>query len=374
MATDVIISAFATPPQKRAREIAQPLDRFRNRPKLIGLGGIGSNVFRLPTDTKSAPREPWGGKPFSREAAMYRSKGGGSVLQGLLNSQARGIEVGRIAIIGFSAGGTFLHEILKSEQDRKMVDVCLVLDGVHVARIPNGRFIEQSLDPWVQFAAQAMYVGVVSQRGTHERDPFLGPVFASSHTNIKQSAALEAIVGNTTSSTEAVIDAAAQLVGKRQASGQWKAGSPKHITTQFGNLTSGVPKDGFPVAMGPAKAGQPKPWASVPAPYKAWHSMPEPLVKAAWGNCYDFDYGGTVAADHVFQAWHVQRALWETLLIPRWNAEIQSPYAVSGLGAFEECCPGPGGNLVGMQTAPSYLLMGGAFLAGAYAGYRIIRG
>jgi hypothetical protein len=370
MPTDVIISAFATPPQSRAREVAQPLDRFERRPKLLGLSGIGSDVFMGPGDTERAPREPWGGKPFAREAAMYRAKGGGSVLRGLLNSQARGIEVGRIALVGFSAGGTFLSKVLENEEDRKMVDVCLVLDGLHIARIPNGPFIQQSLQPWAEYAALAMYTGVVAERGTGNRDPFLGPVFASAHTQIRQSAALEAIVGNTTTSTEAVIEAAAVVVGKKQAAGTWRAGTPKHITTDFGALTRNVPKDAFPVAIGPAASGKPTPWARTAAPYKAWHAMPEPLVEAAWGNCYAFDYGGTVAADHVLQAWHVQRALWETLLIPRWNAEVTSPYAVSG---FERCCPGPGGNVVGLETPPPYWAMGVALLAGAALGYQAIR-
>ena len=87
--------------------------------------------------------------------------------------------------------------------------------------------------------------------------------------------------------------------------------------------------------------------------------------------------GGVNAADHVFQAWHVQRAMWATFLAPRWNAVQQSPYAVSGvgLGAFSRCCPGPGGNFVpsGVYPGGASLLWGGLGLAaGVYAGLALM--
>lgn len=367
---DIIISAFATPPQSKPRAIAQPTGAFKDAPLVIDVNGIGSDVWMAPTDTQRAPREPWGGKPFAREAGMYRDVDG-SVLRKLIQSRARGVEPRRICLVGFSAGGTFLHKVLESDIDRKMVDVVLMLDALHVAKSPNGSFVPQALMPWAAFGAQALFAGVKANTGTASTDPFLGPVFVSAHTAIKQSAALEQQVGNTTASTAAVFDASAKYLSELPEY-QQVGGSPRHITTDFSRLVKAVPPEAFPVTIGdkPDAAGR-KPWAYTAGPTKTWTSMPMPTIKSAWGNWYDLDYGGTVAADHVLQAWHVQRALWETFLVPRWNAATKSPYAVAGLGEFARCCPGPGGNLVPAGVYPT----GGSLLwaalgiaAGAYAG------
>jgi len=341
------------------------MELFKETPHLIDLAGIGSDVFMAPTDTKRAPREPWGGTPFAREAAMYRAKTGtDSVLAGLLASKAKGVEARRICLVGFSAGGTFVGQVLKSETDRRMVDVVILLDALMVSKSPAG-FVPQALAPWAQYAAQAIFAGIKSERGTGAKDPFLGPVFVSTHTNIKQSAALEAIVGNTTASTDAVLDASAKAASELP---EYEGGTPKHITTDWKQLVQGFPPDAFPLTIGPSQG--------VPGPAKTWNSMPLPNIKAAWGNFYDLDYGGTTAADHVFQAWRVQRAVWQTMLAPRWNAETQSPYSVAGLGAFERCCPGPGGNFVPsgfFPTGAPYWQMALAAAAGFFAGKTLLK-
>lgn len=361
---DVIISAFATPPQEEQRAIAQPTELFKDEPLLIDLAGIGSDVWMGPTDTKRAPREPWGGTPFAREAAMYRQKSGGdSVLAGLLASKARGVTPRRICLVGFSAGGTFVANVLKSATDRAMVDVVILLDALMVSRSPAG-FIPQALQPWAAYGAKAIFAGIRSERGTGARDPFLGPVFVSTHTNIKQSKALEAMVGNTTSSTDAVMDASAKAASELP---EYEGGSPKHIETNFGNLVQHFPAGSFPLTIGPSQG--------VPGPAKTWTSMPMPLIKAAWGNFYDLDYGGTTAADHVLQAWRVQRACWHTFLVPRWNADTTSPYSVAGLGDFWRCCPGPGGNFVPsgfFSTGAPYWQMALAAAGGFFVGKTIL--
>ena len=366
---DIIISAFATPPQARPRALAQPLDKFKSGPLLVDVNGIGSDIWMAPTDTKRAPREPWGGTPFAREAAMYRDADG-SVLRKLLQARARGTEPGRICLIGFSAGGTFVGNVLKSEIDRRMVDVVILLDALMISKSPAG-FVPQALAPWADYGARALLAGVRAQTGTASTDPFLGPVFVSAHTNIKQSAALEAMVGNTTASTDALFEASAKRLSEIPEYEQAGYGSPRHIETNFAKLAQGVPADAFPVTIGPAKGA----WVQgVPGPAKTWTSMPMPLIKKAYGNWYDFDYGGTVAADHVFQAWHVQRALFETLLIPRWNAEQKSPYTVAGLGSFARCCPGPGGNFVpaGVYPTGGSLIWGAAGLAAGFVAGKIL--
>jgi len=365
MAQDIIISAFATPPQRAQREIAQPLSLFKEQPLLIDLAGIGSDVWMSPTDTKRAPREPWGGTPFAREAGMYREKGSGgdSVLAGLLASKARGVEPRRICLIGFSAGGTFVGNVLKSATDRAMVDMVILLDALMVSRSPAG-FPKQALQPWADYAAKAIFAGIRSERGTGARDPFLGPVFVSAHTSIKQSAALEAQVGNTTSSTAAVMDASMKAASELP---EYEGGGPKHIETNWSQLVSGFPSDAFPLTIGTQQG--------VPGPNKTWTSMPLPLIKAAWGNFYDLDYGGTTAADHVFQAWRVQRAMFNTFLAPRWNADTKSPYSVAGLGDFWRCCPGPGGNFVPpgfFPTGVPYWQLALALGLGAVAGKTLL--
>lgn len=388
MATDIIICPFSIPPQARARAVAQPLELFKNKPVVIGLEGIGSDVFMGPTDTERKPREPWGGAPFSREAAMYRAKGDGSVLQGLLRTRARGIEPKRIAVVGFSAGGTFVNNLLKEEQDRNAIDVVMLLDALHVPKAWNGTFVPQSLEGWATYGANALLAGVRAERGTDNKDPFLGPVFITAHTNIKQSPAIEKQVGNTTASSAAVFEAAIAKLHAWQNAGHVELGGIKTVETDWRLMTS-VPESAFPVAIGPApdKTGV-TPWARTAAPTKTWMSMPFPNVRQAAGNFYDFDYGGTVAADHVFQAWHVQGALWRTFLAPRWNAEFQSPYAVAGLGggapglpgvgamgAFARCCPGEGGNLVArgyFDTGVGYGLMAGAAGLGFLLGKTIV--
>lgn len=372
MATDIIISAFATPPQSRARAIAQPTNLFSHAPVVLDVNGIGSDVFMGPSDTEKKPREPWGGSPFSREAAMYRAKGDGSVLQGILRTKARGIEPRRICAIGFSAGGTFIKNLVESEQDRSALDMVMMLDALNLPKAWNGDQIPSTLTGYANFGANALLAGVRAARGTDNKDPFLGPTFITSHTNIKQSSALEAQVANTTLASEWVFNASLDVLRGWQESGHVELGGIKTINVDWAQMTQSLPAGAFPVTIGdrPDSAGN-RPWATTPGPTKTWKEMPFPNVRVAAGNFYDFDYGGNVAADHVFEAWHVQGALWRTFLIPRWNAEFNSPYAVAGLGDWSTCCPGRGGNLLppgyfdtGMSTLKLAAIGALGFLAG----------
>lgn len=347
MPTDVIISAFATPggQTSRYRPFAQPVDLFKDKPLVIDVNGIGSDVFMGPSDTSRQPREPWGGAPFSREAAKYRDRSG-SVLRNLIAQRARGVEVRRIALVGFSAGGTFLKNILESEIDRKMVDAAIYLDAINFAKTPSGVVPKASWLGTATFAAHAMYAGFKVRQMNDPRAGFLGPLFVTSHTHIKQSKSLEAQVANTSdSSLLAYGSAMSLLMSEPQFADIQGTNAVGSMQTDLSKLVS-PPAGPFPLTIGSPQG--------VPAPNKTWDAMPQPQIPRALGNFYELDYGGTVAADHVFQAWYAQGAIWRTFLAPRWNAERVSPYSVAGLGDWAPCCVAPGGNPGGQLTRGFY--------------------
>lgn len=353
---DVIISCYATPARAAIRRIAQPVDAFSEPPHVIDVNGIGSDVFMGPYDTERKAREQWGGKPFAREAAMYRDRKSGSVLKKLLARRARGIDVRRIALVGFSAGGTFIHNILASAVDAAMVDAVVLLDALHIAKLYSGQFSPKSLKPWAEFAKRSASAGYDVEYGQRNQAPFMGPLFITSHTAIRQDAAKEKLVGNTTVSSDAVTDIA--YAAERNA---LAAGRPWQFQVDPDALLSFRPPPP-PVSIGPAQG--------VPAPEKTWDKMPMPDADFA-GNFWRLDYGGVHAADHVFQAWYVQGAIWNAFLASRWNALVESPYSVAGLGGFAPCCPGPGGNLVPpgiYPTGASILAIGAAAAVGWFVG------
>lgn len=360
MARDVIISAFATPPQAKMRPLAQPLGIFTSEPRVIDVNGIGSDVWMGPTDTARKPREPWGGTPFAREALMYKQRGGGSVLRGLLKAHLQGDEPRRIAVVAFSAGGTFAHKLLEEPDARALIDTVILLDALHIAKLPNGSFSPKDLKPWVEVAKQALRVGWnAKQRQPAEvkelglRDALLGPLFISAHTAIKQSPELEKLVGNTTASTQAVW---ARAMEEFTSSPEYQSalvdsggGTLASFDYPLLKLRLGVPLNALPITIGPNQG--------VPPPAKTWLIMPAPSVDFSVGNLFDLNYGGTTPADHVFQAWYVQRAIWETFLAPRWNADTKSPVAsilewlnpFAGVGEFQWEPGNPGGNLITQQ-------------------------
>jgi len=371
MAQDVIISAFATPggQTSKYRPVAQPVDIFKDRPLVIDVNGIGSDTWMGPSDTERKPREPWGGAPFSREAARYRDRDG-SVLRKLLQQRARGVEVRRVALVGFSAGGTFLHNVLDSEVDRKMVDAAIYLDAINFAKMPSGVVPKASWYGTAAFAAGAIHAGFKVREMNDARAGFLGPLFVTSHTHIKQSKSLEAQVANTSDSSLLVYGAAMNMLMTdpkfADIMGRSVVGS---MQTNLRSLAD--PPGPFPITIGSPQG--------VPPPNKTWDAMPMPAIPRSLGNFYELDYGGTVGADHVFQAWYAQGAIWRTFLAPRWNAVRESPYTVAGLGDWAACCQGPGGNPGGnfaagfYKTGPSMLLGAAGLAAGFLAGATLLK-
>jgi len=182
---DVVISAFAVPPRSSDRAIAMPLGLFTEEPKVVGVD---------PDYSKGATSDA---AAFAQAAENYRD-GSGHILPRLLRSRLTGVTVRRICLVGFSAGGTFVSRVLASP-DAANVDIVLVLDGMHIQRVPDGSFFSGSYGPWVNF-------GVRAARGVTDLQGVVGPMMLISHTAIRQGPDREKLVGNTDESAAAVFD------------------------------------------------------------------------------------------------------------------------------------------------------------------------
>lgn len=305
-ARDVIVSAFATPPgsievgasQYSKREIAQPLDAFVEEPVLVQV------------DATRMGNEGFYDKAFGREAARYRDESG-SILRRFLASHLSGVEVRRIAVVAFSAGGVFASKLLGSP-DATWIDSVIMLDALHLQKSWEGApsFLEQSIGPWANF-------GVRAARSD-------GPMLVLAHTEIARPAPT---VGSTQESAQAL-------------SSQVAANSPGAPRTGIpGVFFEGPPPPA--VTLGPAQG--------LPPPERTYAEIPMPSGVGR-GDYHAYDFGGTVGADHAFIAWFVQGAVWRGLLAPRWNAGLDCPQPVSGLGQARAC--GPQGVVVPPGTYP----------------------
>lgn len=336
MARDVIISAFA------GSQVGQPMQLFEDEPVRVDVNGIGSDVYKASFDTERKPREPWGGKPFSREAERYRNKGAGSVLQGLLRSHARGVEPRRIALVGFSAGNTFLSAVLKNPHDAPLVDTLISLDGMVYSKDWKGNPV--GFDHWVAFARRA----TGTDRMATAANPYKGPLMVVSHTDIVSGAPKRA------SSTR---DAARHLMW-RVNDAYWAAAKtvPRSVLDEqgakqqqvVGRLRQASERIPLPLKI---RGGN-------PPTTKTWSVPPWPEV-GYLGNLWNLSWGGRGGPDHIFQANQCQRMLWEAYLVPRWNARS---VAVAGLGGG-----GAGRGAIGLAgidwVTPEHTRPGGGIVA-----------
>jgi hypothetical protein len=354
MARDVVISCFAT------RRSAQPVDALAQSPAVISVDGLGSDQYKASFDTERKPREPWGSQPFAREAERYRDADG-SILRKLIQSKARGVTTRRIELVSFSAGTTFIGKVLASPIDAANVDAVIVLDGLHLPKLWSGEFEPRALRTWVDFASRAAGIGQPVQNASAGGAGFLVPLMVISHTNIKQDAAKEKLVGNTTDSAEAVTHAVWQ---RFQRDGRSSRASFEPYDGAALCATAPPPPA---VTLGPPG----------PPPSKTWT---RPACPDPWrlGNLWEIDYGGRSGADHIYQAWYAQKAIWQQWLVPRWNRArsqglvgLGAPPA-AGLGDFVEWW----GNLVPEGVYPAsvpYWQMGLGALVGGALGYKLVR-
>lgn len=80
---------------------------------------------------------------FAATVKSYRQSHGGQFLAPFVKAKAKyaipaGCDVGRIALVGFSAGCGAVKEILNNEQDAKKVDFAYFCDGLHATWAPVG--------------------------------------------------------------------------------------------------------------------------------------------------------------------------------------------------------------------------------------------
>ncbi len=323
---DVLISAFATPPGSM-RELSQNVNYFTDPPAIIE---VPFAQYMRPEDQGMAAGA------FAKSAAALRQSGGGSILGGLLKGYARGFEVRSITLIGFSAGGVFLNEVMKNAADAEMVDGIICLDSLVFNLDWRGNPIEAELRPWVDFgvkAAQNARLLVVAHTEIASPSP-------RQITTTKGAAqALQEHVLAQVSSDPRLYDRVPML----DEDSFFRAPPPPAVTITGGST---VPPKTFEKS-----------------PVSEWQG---------YGNYWTFNYGGRGPADHIYVSWYAQRDIWGGLLAPRLNSGIQCRSgAVQGLGvtADEEGCR-PNRQLVpeGTYTTGTYLWTWAAFLGGLAAG------
>lgn len=339
---------------------------FEDEPVRVEVNGIGSNIWKSPTDTERKPREPWGGKPFSREAQMYAQRGGGSVLQGLLKSKAAGVEPRRIALVGFSAGNTFLSAVLKNKFDAQLIDTLISIDGMTYPKDYKGGAI--GFDHWVAFARRATGM----DRMSTVTNPYKGPLMVVSTT---------AIASASPTKVSSTRDAARHLMW-RVNDAYWAAakGLPGSVLNEqkrkqqevISRLRAASNRVELPLSI---KGGN-------PPTTETWDSPPWPVEIGYLGNLWNLDWGGRGGPDHIFQATIGQRMLWESYLVPRWNARSSAVAGVGGqstrLSGIEWRTPQrtPGGGIVEPGTLhtglPSWLMAVGGCCLGFWGGATLV--
>lgn len=289
--TDVIVSAFATPPQESFRALAQDLSLFVNPPVVIGV------------EPKMEPGEILASAGFNRTAdALKAQDPQGSILRPLLR-RLKGYEIRSVTLIGFSAGNQFLKRVLAGP-DADWVDGVVCLDGLTVQKLWSGKLHEPDLKTWGDFALRAA------------RDRRL---FVNAYTDI---ASHSKQVTSTAEAAVAVMDYVQErLTGTVQ--------NPPYDTN---NLVLGPPPPSVTITV-----NRPTAEGAVPIT-RTWDEMPMPDISAI-GNAWSLGYGGNAEPDHVFISRYVQRAIWKTFLAPRFNEGLfcsGTDVPVSGLGQDEE--------------------------------------
>lgn len=295
MKRDVIISAFATPPQESHRALAQDMSLFVNEPVVVGV------------EPQMAAGEILASAGFNRTADSLKAQDPeGSILRPLLKQRAKGIEVRSVTLIGFSAGNQFLKRVLAGP-DSEWVDGVICLDGLTVQKLWNGALHEPDLAVWGNFAIKA---------ANDKR------LFVNAYTDI---ASHSSQVTSTSEAAMAVMSYVQQHVGAKPALAQ---------AYDLQNLTAPPPPPAVKITINrPTSSG------SVPIT-RTWETMPAPVLFGV-GNAWDLGYGGNAEPDHVFMSRYAQRAIWKTFLAPRLNegtfcAGTNVP--VSGLGEDAASC------------------------------------
>jgi len=182
-----------------------------------------------------------------------------------LAPQHKDIEIGRRALVTFSAGWQLGDEILKSQVECDRLDSYLVEDGIHT----------KSLEHWIRFGVRA---------GRSEAMLLLA------HTQI-----VPPFISTKETNTGIFREVGARL-------------GPDLSTYRV--EPEAVTKPDFPAEGVTIKSG-------APATTRRWASDPLVAVESR-GELHRFEYEGKDGPSHMYIAWHVAPRLWQ-LLAGRWN-------------------------------------------------------
>lgn len=392
MAEDLIFSAFASADSGNLR--ASGLSNWEPREvQPVGELRDGARLIQIPkTGAPGKAPEVYGTAPFKRTMDRMRQVGGGSILSGLLRTYARGVEPRRIAVVGFSAGNKAVHDILENPADRELIDAVISLDGMVYGKTWSGEPVLSGFAPWMKFIDRA---SGLDNMLAHKPDPWLAPLMVHAHTHIQLVDPSTGEISRTASSTQEAADLSWELLKQRylpaiesvpQEVIDHQAARQRETVSRLQGALGAMP---YPVTI---KCGGTSKRFAPDLPTGKGGVMP-------WigklGNYYGLDFEGRTGPDHCFIAYYAQRAIWQSMLIPRWNARGS---AVSGLaggvpvsrslaGAYDsprvdfrapqDGQPGgaivqPGALDTGSRRLSAAALTGGA-LAGATVGYLLAR-
>jgi hypothetical protein len=266
---DLIVSAFATPPQQDMRAMAQDEYLFAARPVVVG---VPYQQYMKPEHQGIASRA------FTEAADRLRSPSG-SILENFFAKFAKGLHPRSVTLIGFSAGCSFVKRCLDSP-DADWIDAVVALDGVHIAKDWKGDALLSEAEPWISFGLRAA------------RDERL------------------LVVANT-----AIVPSSQQITSTRQSSALlieqiWERSrqpvQPPVVSVDWELLTAGPPPPAVSITGGLPKAT------------KTFSESPLQSIDQI-GNFWALDYGGSIGCDHIYVAWYGQRDIWRALLAPRLN-------------------------------------------------------
>lgn len=150
MKRDVIIACFSIPAQKAGRKLVDGTNWEGNAPYVWNL--------QDDPDDKSQIRD----KAFISTARKIRAaalaKGGTGLVPYILNdAMGRGkfTQVGRVALVTFSAGNSAARFIMANPSDQQLIDTFISLDSTAFQRQPDGSVAEPNAEGmgWYQYAA-----------------------------------------------------------------------------------------------------------------------------------------------------------------------------------------------------------------------------
>jgi len=265
MAQDLILTFFSPTP---------PIGSFSVAPLVVAVppeGGKGSSGA------------------FAAAVNAYRDADG-RALPNLLSALAPGLEVGRVAVLSFSAGRAGAEALITSPADRAAIDTMIDLDGLHFGR--SGTEIQ--VERWAGFGESAD-----GQGDAHLLVNWHTAIVPGNH----------GAIYSTTESNRILYEVLAEHnTGPGQAieRGAFSLAKSESIENQYGSRV-----------------------------WDAWPTMSEDRA----GNSWRFGVDEGEGASHLFAARFAGPAIVRALLAPRWNAGVGTSYDGSkGSGAL----PGDG--------------------------------